>query len=64
MRFIQKRILTYYDIFDNNRVLIKLQNPLEPWQIFACINVLDPVLAKKLTEKYENMWLFEAIKRK
>ncbi len=62
MRFIQKRIPTYYDIFDNNRVLIKLQNPLKPWQIFACINVLDPILAKELTEKYENMWLFEAIK--
>ncbi|MFX1302554.1 MAG: TrmB family transcriptional regulator [Promethearchaeota archaeon] len=64
LRFIQKRIPTYYDIFDNNRVLIKLQNPLKPWQIFACINVLDPVLANELTEKYENMWLFEAIEEK
>lgn len=64
LRFIQKRIPTYYDIFDNKRVLIKLQNPLKPWQIFACINVLDPVLANELTEKYENMWIFEAIKEK
>ena len=62
MRYIQKRIPTFYDIFDNNRVLIKLQNPLKPWQIFACLNVLDPALANELTEKYENMWLFEAIK--
>lgn len=62
MRYIQKKIPTFYDIFDNNRVLIKLQNPLKPWQIFACLNVLDPVLAYDLTEKYENMWLFDAIK--
>ena len=64
MRFIPKKIPTYYDIFDNNRVLIKLQNPLKPWQIFACINILDPILAKELTEKYENIWLFEALKGK
>ena len=31
MRFIHKKIPTYYDVFDNNRVLIKLQNPLKPW---------------------------------
>ncbi len=62
MRFIQKRIPTFYDIFDNNRILIKLQNPFKPWQIFACLNVLYPVLAHDLTEKYENMWLFDAIR--
>lgn len=64
MRFIHKKIPTYYDIFDDNRVLIKLQNPIKPWQIFACLNVLDPILAEELTEKYENIWLFEAIKEK
>lgn len=61
MKFMQKRVPTFYDIFDNNRVLIKLQNPIKPWQIFACLNVLDPVLAHDLTEKYEQMWLFDAI---
>jgi len=61
MRFIHKKLPTYYDVFDNNKVLIKLQNPLKPWQIFACINILDPFLANELTKKYENIWLFEAI---
>ncbi|MFW9874430.1 MAG: TrmB family transcriptional regulator [Candidatus Thorarchaeota archaeon] len=61
MKYTQKRIPTFYDIFDNNRVLIKLQNPIKPWQIFACLNVLDPVLAHELKEKYENIWLFDAI---
>ncbi|MFX1387865.1 MAG: TrmB family transcriptional regulator [Promethearchaeota archaeon] len=64
MKFMQKRIPTFYDIFDNNRVLIKLQNPVIPWQIFACLNILDPVLAHDLTEKYEQMWLFDAVKEK
>ncbi len=61
MKFIYKRIPTYYDIFDNSRVLIKLQNPLNPTQIFACMNVLDPILAEELAKKYDSIWLFEAI---
>lgn len=61
MKFIYKKIPTYYDIFDKKRVIFKLQNPLNPWQIFACMNVLDPNLAEKLREKFLNIWLFEAI---
>jgi sugar-specific transcriptional regulator TrmB len=63
MRFIFKRIPTYYDILDESRVLIKLQNPLNPSQIFACMNVLDPTLAKELANKYNNIWLFEATEK-
>ncbi|MFX1277475.1 MAG: TrmB family transcriptional regulator [Promethearchaeota archaeon] len=63
MRFIYRKIPTYYDIFDNSRVLIKLQNPLNPTQIFACMNVLDPILAKELANKYNNIWLFEATEK-
>ncbi len=64
MKFIHKRIPTNYDIFDKKRVFIKLQNPLKPSQIFACMNVLDINLAEKLREKFSQTWLFEAIKRK
>ncbi|MFX1393507.1 MAG: TrmB family transcriptional regulator [Promethearchaeota archaeon] len=60
MKFIHKRIPSYYDIFDKKRILFKLQNPLKPWQIFACMNVLDPTLAKDLREKFYNVWTFEA----
>ncbi|UCD02428.1 MAG: TrmB family transcriptional regulator [Promethearchaeota archaeon] len=63
MRFINKRIPTNYDIFDKKRVFIKLQNPLKPSQIFACMNVLDPNLAENLREKFNQTWLFEANKR-
>jgi sugar-specific transcriptional regulator TrmB len=64
MKFINKRIPTNYDIFDKKRVFIKLQNPLKPSQIFACMNVLDPNLAENLREKFNQTWLFEANKRK
>lgn len=61
-RFIYKRFPTYYDIFDRNRVLIKLQNPLNPSQIYACINVLDVELANALRTRFLNTWEFEANK--
>ncbi len=60
VRFVHKKLPTYYDILDKNRVLIKLQNPLKPSQIFACLSVLDPNLAEQLREKYLSLWLREA----
>lgn len=60
VRFVHRKIPTYYDIFDKNRVLIKLQNPVKPSQVFACLNVLDPNLAEQLREKYFALWLHEA----
>lgn len=61
MRFIHKRIPTFYDIFDRKRVLFKLQNPTQPSQIFACMNVLDPDLATELRKKFDELWVFTAI---
>ncbi|MFX1366782.1 MAG: TrmB family transcriptional regulator [Promethearchaeota archaeon] len=62
MKFINKRIPTNYDIFDKKRIFIKLQNPLNPSQIFACMNVFDPNLAEKLRDKFIQTWLFESNK--
>lgn len=61
MKFIYKKIPTHYDIFDKRRIIFKLQNPIKPWQIFACMNVVDPTLSEELREKFNNMWTFEAI---
>jgi sugar-specific transcriptional regulator TrmB len=61
MKFINKQIPTYYDIFDKNRIIFKLRNPLKPYQIFACMNILDPDLGKELREKYLSVWEFEAV---
>jgi hypothetical protein len=60
MRFIHKKVPTYFDIFDNKRILMKLQNPIKPWQIFACMNVLDPKLAIELRDKFFQLWEIEA----
>jgi sugar-specific transcriptional regulator TrmB len=53
-------IPTYYDLFDKKRVILRLQNPLNPSDIFACLNVLDPKLALELRKKFLNIWLFNA----
>ncbi len=57
---IHKRIPTMFDLFDSKRVLFKLQNPLNPNQIFAAMNVLDPHLAGELKNKFMNIWHFDA----
>lgn len=63
MKYVHKRIPTYYDIFDKKRVIIKLQDPSDPVRIFSCMNILDPKLAKELMDKFYSLWLFEAEKK-
>ncbi len=60
IKYTFKRIPTFYDIFDKERVILKLQNPLNPSDIFACLNVLDPKLALELRKKFLNLWIFSA----
>ena len=60
LKFTLKRIPTYYDIFDGRNIIFKLQNPLNPWQIFACMKVLDPNLAENLKKMFFNLWQFES----
>ncbi|MDD1779079.1 MAG: hypothetical protein LUQ65_13010 [Candidatus Helarchaeota archaeon] len=55
-----RKFPTYYDVFDRKRVIIKLQNPAKPAQIFAGLNVLDLNLAKELRAKFLDIWTFEA----
>ena len=60
MKFVFKRIPTSFDIFDGKRIVFKIQDPLRPSRIFSCMNVLDPILAKQLRDKYLSLWTFEA----
>ncbi len=60
MKYMHKKIPTYYDVFDSKRVIIKLQNPMDSSRIYACMNVLDPELATELRKKYLALWQFEA----
>jgi sugar-specific transcriptional regulator TrmB len=56
-----RRVPTYFDIFDKKRVIFKLQNPSQPWRIFASLNILDLDLAYQLRTHFHNIWIYEAI---
>ena len=64
MKYAFHRTPTYFDIIDKKRVIFKLQNPLKPYQIFACMNVVDLSLAEELRNKFLSMWTFEALEIK
>ena len=49
-----------YDIFDQSRVILKMQNPLKSYQIFACMSTYNPEFALDLRKKFLNIWEFEA----
>ena len=61
MKFLHKKIPTYYNILDQKRIIIILQHPIKPYKAFACMNVLDPNFAKELRKKFLNVWLYEAL---
>jgi sugar-specific transcriptional regulator TrmB len=61
LKFTFKRFPNCYDIIDRKRIIMKLQNPSASWQVFACINIIDPLLAEELREKYFGIWRFDTI---
>jgi sugar-specific transcriptional regulator TrmB len=61
LKFTYKRFPNCYDIIDKERIIMKLQNPSASWQIFACLNIVDPPLAGELRKKYLNVWHFDCI---
>ncbi|MFX0205365.1 MAG: TrmB family transcriptional regulator [Candidatus Hodarchaeota archaeon] len=61
LRFTFKRFPNCYDVIDKERVIMKLQNPSASWQIFACLNIVDPLLATELRKKFLNVWQFDTI---
>ncbi|MFX1236161.1 MAG: TrmB family transcriptional regulator [Promethearchaeota archaeon] len=62
-KYINYRMPIYFDIIDKTRVLLKLPNPLKPFQIFACMNIVDPNLAEELRKKYLTIWNFEGLEK-
>ncbi|MHA2294325.1 MAG: TrmB family transcriptional regulator [Candidatus Hodarchaeales archaeon] len=61
LRFTYKKFPNCYDVVDRERVIMKLQHPSASWQIFACLNIVDPLLAEELRKKYLNVWQFDTI---
>ncbi len=62
LRFTSIKMPTYFDIFDVRNIIFKLRDPLNPWQIFASMNVFDPTLAKNLREKFFDIWQFKSFR--
>ncbi len=61
IKYVHTRIFTYFDLFDQNRVILKLRNPLSSSQIFSCITVLDPELVRNLARYFNDIWFSHAI---
>ena len=61
MKFIHRRIPNYFDIFDKERIIIKLQNLSIPSQIYSCLNMIDLKLAKLFRKEFLDTWLNEGI---
>ncbi len=47
---------TPFDIIDGENVLLQMQNPVNPGNLFAVINVRDTKLAEELREKFFAIW--------
>ncbi len=47
---------TPFDIIDGENVLLVMQNPVNPEQLFAVINVRDTKLAEELRERFFAIW--------
>jgi len=61
MKYIPNIIPTHFNIFDKERIIIKMQNPSRMSEIFTTMNVLDPLFAMELREIFLKMWHFEAM---
>jgi sugar-specific transcriptional regulator TrmB len=60
LRYLYRTLPNYIDIVDGKRALLKLQNPMNRAQFFACINILDPTFAAEVREQFLNLWHLES----
>jgi len=47
---------TPFDIIDRENVLLKMQNPVNPSELFAVVNIRDTKLAEELRKKFAAIW--------
>lgn len=47
---------TPFDIIDGENVLLKMQNPINPEELFAVVNIRDTKLAEELRKKFFAIW--------
>ena len=47
---------TAFDVMDNEKVIVKVMNPVKPDEFFAWIFVWQKKFAEELQQKFEEMW--------
>lgn len=47
---------TPFDIIDSENVLLQMQNPINPEELFAVVNIRDTKLAEELRKKFFAIW--------
>lgn len=48
--------VTPFDIIDREIITLKMQNPLDPEELFAVVNIRDTTLAEELRKKFFAIW--------
>ncbi len=47
---------SHFEVIDSEKVVLKVNNPKNPGQIFAMTEIWDVKLAKEIRETFEEMW--------
>lgn len=53
---VMQEVKSYFEICDNSKVMIKIDNPANMKEILATIRIYDIKLARELKEKFEELW--------
>ncbi len=58
---LQCRVITFtstlFDVIDNDRINLKISNPVKKESLFAIVNVRDKKLAAEMKKHFEDMWV-------
>lgn len=56
MRAMKRTSPAHFEVIDGEKVVLKVNNPRNPGQIFAMTKIWDVKLAKEIRETFEEMW--------
>jgi len=56
MRVMKRTSPSHFEVIDSEKVVLKVNNPKNPGQIFAMTEIWDVKLAKEIRETFEEMW--------
>ncbi len=56
MRVMKRTSPSHFEVIDGEKVVLKVNNPKNPGQIFAMTKIWDVKLAKEIRETFEEMW--------